>query len=641
VKRTNFFARKKRCSLQAKENRKLERKKKFSHKMKPTVINGGNTSENSNPNVPQTTSNNVQSDTNNNTNRINNDPRGFPPSFSAREFGFDDSDDDIFSDMGLRSRMNRMGHPFDWGVRKRRGSTGHTEPQPNAYEQFFPDEPDFAGFGAPHWDNFNANRKRNQHPTADRSGFFDYLPQEFRQYMPEHFGFSNMRQNPQTTQGSSAFQKPPHPQQQQQYHPQQQQQQQQYHPQQQQQQFQQPQQIPTSPKPNLCDAAIQTEDIENEPQTQANNLKQHGLRNTVDLGRKSQQEEIKTEGRAHSAPPREDLVAQQKNAYQTDNHPNISQDTYGAANNSSYSNTGTSMTPQCNVPQPQFNAAQYQQQRQQDQQQQQPSQPQNTQPHGQYTRSVPIFVEGRSVPIVNKINIPQENLDQSHSNQSHQQSQQRQETPTQQSPKTQNRPAPFVAKENVPQPTAEESQIPPQTPHTTDCINKIQDIQRDVLDLMGKVERFGGLKGDKEYMYLDEMLTRNLLKLDTIDTNGKESIRLARKEAIKCIQASIAVMDAKSEINARPKENETEKAEAAAEPSADAEVENTTEATEKPKKTASGEALDKPKLVSELQINLRAATSNETIVPEVGNSSSNVDETENEKPNEENVSKEQ
>lgn len=51
--------------------------------MKPTVINNGNTSENSHPNVPQTASNNTQSDTNNNTNRINNDPRGFPSPFSA------------------------------------------------------------------------------------------------------------------------------------------------------------------------------------------------------------------------------------------------------------------------------------------------------------------------------------------------------------------------------------------------------------------------------------------------------------------------------------------------------------------------------------------------------------------------------
>lgn len=593
--------------------------------MKPTVINNGNTSENSNQNVPQTTSNNIQSDTNNNTNRINNDPRGFPSPFSAREFGFDDSDDDMFSDMGLRSRMNRMGHPFDWGVRKRRGSTGHTEPQPNAYEQYFPDETDFAGFGSPHWDTFNAARKRNQHPTADRSGFFDYLPPEFRQYMPENFGgFPSMRHNPQMadrTPASPAFQKPPHPQNpvQQQFHPSQQQYppQQQY-PTQQQQYPPQQQTVPTSPRPNLCDAAIQTEDID-QPQTQSNNLKQHGLRNTVDLGQKSQ-EEIRTEGRAHSAPPREDLLAQQKTIHPpTGNEHNIAQDTFGAANNSGYSNTGTSMTPQCNVQQPQFNAAQYQQQKSA---QQKPTLHQHPEPIPQQqsqkpaARSVPIHVEGRDVPIVNKINIPQETSGQSQTNQSNQQSQ-----PTS---KTQNRPAPFTAKDNLPQQTDEQSQIPPQTPHTTDCINKIQDIQRDVLDLMGKVERFGGLKNDKEYMYLDEMLTRNLLKLDTIDTNGKESIRLARKEAIKCIQASIAVLDAKSEINARPKENQNENAENSVENSASSK-ENVTEVTDDLTKTVPEESVDTPKHVSAIQINLSNATSNQTEKPENENTSTNAE----------------
>lgn len=63
------------------------------------------------------------------------------------------------------------------------------------------------------------------------------------------------------------------------------------------------------------------------------------------------------------------------------------------------------------------------------------------------------------------------------------------------------------------------------------------------------VEQFGGKRGDRDYIYLDEMLTRNLLKLDTIDTNGKDSIRMARKEAIKCIQTSIAVLEAKADLH--------------------------------------------------------------------------------------------
>lgn len=91
--------------------------------------------------------------------------------------------------------------------------------------------------------------------------------------------------------------------------------------------------------------------------------------------------------------------------------------------------------------------------------------------------------------------------------------------------------------------------IPPQTPDTMDSINRIQAIQHDVQELMASVETFGGTREDKEYMYLDEMLTRNLLKLDNIDTQGKDSIRLARKEAIKCIQASINVLEAIAEEN--------------------------------------------------------------------------------------------
>lgn len=70
---------------------------------------------------------------------------------------------------------------------------------------------------------------------------------------------------------------------------------------------------------------------------------------------------------------------------------------------------------------------------------------------------------------------------------------------------------------------------------------------------MLRVEEFGGKRGDRDYMYLDEMLTRNLLKLDTIDTNGKDSIRMARKEAIKCIQTSIAVLEAKADLHLNEK----------------------------------------------------------------------------------------
>lgn len=63
-----------------------------------------------------------------------------------------------------------------------------------------------------------------------------------------------------------------------------------------------------------------------------------------------------------------------------------------------------------------------------------------------------------------------------------------------------------------------------------------------------QVERFqGNTRKDRQYLYLDEMLTQNLLKLDTIDTDGKENIKLARREAISCINKCISVLEAKAD----------------------------------------------------------------------------------------------
>lgn len=92
---------------------------------------------------------------------------------------------------------------------------------------------------------------------------------------------------------------------------------------------------------------------------------------------------------------------------------------------------------------------------------------------------------------------------------------------------------------------------PSSTTAADSSIEKIQNIQRDVLALMDQVEQFTGTsKKDKSYMYLDEMLTQNLLKLDTIDTEGKENIKQARREAIKCINICIAALERKTEAAA-------------------------------------------------------------------------------------------
>jgi hypothetical protein len=74
-----------------------------------------------------------------------------------------------------------------------------------------------------------------------------------------------------------------------------------------------------------------------------------------------------------------------------------------------------------------------------------------------------------------------------------------------------------------------------------------------VEELKGQVSKYSGnSRKDKEYILLDEMLTRNLLKLDDIDTEGKDDVRQARKDAIRTIQRCISCLEGKAPL---PEEN--------------------------------------------------------------------------------------
>lgn len=433
--------------------------------------------------------------------------------------------------------MNRMGHPFDWSARKRRGSGQNAA---DAYDQYFHDDVDFPHFGST-WDAFNrAGNKRSQHPTADvndRSGFFDYLPPEFRQYIPDNFGFGNAGirhgQHAQQPFHAQATHQPQPPPPQQSHH----------------QQFYEPSATSTSAnssRSNLCDAAIQTED----PSTAAGNE------------RGSHQSEVPLTAPHHNSSSASASSSSVSSPYGNQMHTSTSADGPNAFANASAAN------PQSH---------QYSQSPQQQYYQQNPGrqQPYAQSPQGQFyqrqptaapttaaagpphpthppatgnpsqgenfVRNVPIFIEGSAAPVTKPTKPRPDPIVCKEAPIQHDQQQQQ---------------APVSHPSNQTQETSAGANngsaaeaVPPQTPHTADCITKIQAIQRDVLDLMCAVEQFGGKRGDKEYGYLDEMLTRNLLKLDTIDTNGKDSIRMARKEAIKCIQASIAVLEAKADLN--------------------------------------------------------------------------------------------
>lgn len=157
----------------------------------------------------------------------------------------------------------------------------------------------------------------------------------------------------------------------------------------------------------------------------------------------------------------------------------------------------------------------------------------------QIIRNIPIYIEGRDEPIINSD--LSESINIQHNIQNNVENKVENENTASTSHLHKNNSNPSCS------PGPDESDGYHKSEETPDSsIIKIQQIQSSVLELMSKVESFNG-ENKKEYAYLDEMLTQNLLKLDNIDVEGKENIKNARKEAIKCINSLITILDSKNE----------------------------------------------------------------------------------------------
>jgi NTP pyrophosphatase (non-canonical NTP hydrolase) len=72
---------------------------------------------------------------------------------------------------------------------------------------------------------------------------------------------------------------------------------------------------------------------------------------------------------------------------------------------------------------------------------------------------------------------------------------------------------------------------------------KLRKIQSEVEELLQRVEKFQGSKKDKEYLYLDDLLTQKLCLLDGIDSEGRDDIRKLRKDSIKTINRCLSMLD--------------------------------------------------------------------------------------------------
>ncbi|NXE93699.1 BAG4 regulator, partial [Menura novaehollandiae] len=76
-------------------------------------------------------------------------------------------------------------------------------------------------------------------------------------------------------------------------------------------------------------------------------------------------------------------------------------------------------------------------------------------------------------------------------------------------------------------------------------IQRILHVMGEAEQLEEEVDEFVGKKTDKAYRLLEEMLTKLLLELDSIETGGQDSVRQARKESVHRIQAILEKLERK------------------------------------------------------------------------------------------------
>ncbi|XP_029459780.1 BAG family molecular chaperone regulator 4 isoform X2 [Rhinatrema bivittatum] len=109
--------------------------------------------------------------------------------------------------------------------------------------------------------------------------------------------------------------------------------------------------------------------------------------------------------------------------------------------------------------------------------------------------------------------------------------------------------------ENVPRrdPVSQDgSSTPSHPPPSSDSlaihpgIHKISQILEEVLVLEEEVDEFVGKKTDKAYRCLEELLTKQLLELDSVETGGQDGVRQARKEAVRKLQAILEKLERKA-----------------------------------------------------------------------------------------------
>ncbi|CAG0913994.1 unnamed protein product [Notodromas monacha] len=90
---------------------------------------------------------------------------------------------------------------------------------------------------------------------------------------------------------------------------------------------------------------------------------------------------------------------------------------------------------------------------------------------------------------------------------------------------------------------ASENEVPPIKKRSLD---RIASVHASLENLREQVALFNGKKGSKGYVFLDEMLTRNLIALDDVDTFGDDDIRSKRKDAVTQVHKYLQELEGKA-----------------------------------------------------------------------------------------------
>lgn len=78
-------------------------------------------------------------------------------------------------------------------------------------------------------------------------------------------------------------------------------------------------------------------------------------------------------------------------------------------------------------------------------------------------------------------------------------------------------------------------------------LNTIREIKIDADKLRRTVEDFEGRKDDVQYVYLNEMLLRCLIKLDSINVGDDDGLKQERRNAVEYVQDCIHLLDSRAE----------------------------------------------------------------------------------------------